>query len=260
VNLKEPQGPGAGAQRPDRRLALAGAGIERRCGVRFVLLLMACWLGAMATPAQQLESKADRQARTELMRELSGKIFPMVAFKEATLAECVTWLNAQGVSIVIAPELEEGRRPETIDSTAEPKPRHRVTMTLKAVPASEVINYLANLSVTKIAVRNGKLCFVPLGSQLVCSYLESWEGVPPAFFGEDAGKIAAEPKLTNQAPPKPNAVQAHFEKKGIRFQQGDWALYSIASQQLVIKHSMSEVIDQIDDLLADFLNKQGKPR
>ena len=43
-------------------------------------------------------------------------------------------------------------------------------------------------------------------------------------------------------------------------EQGDCALYSVDSQHLVIKDTMSEVIDQIDDLLADFLNKQAKPR
>jgi hypothetical protein len=252
--------PGAGEQRPVRRLTLAEAVLERRCGVRFVLLLIACWLGAMATRAEQLESRVDRRARRELMRELSGKMIPAVAFKDSTLAECVTWLKTQGVSVEIAPELEEGRRPETIESTAEPKPRPRVTMTLKAVPASEVIKYVANLTDTKIAPRNGKLCFVPFGSQVVCNYLESWEGVPLAFFGEDARRIAAEPKVTIEAPPrKRNAVQDHFEKKGIRFQQGDFALYSVESKQLVIKHSTSEVIDQIDDLLADFLSKQRKP-
>jgi hypothetical protein len=224
------------------------------------LLLMACWLGAMATPAQELDSKADRQARRELLRELSGKMLPLVEFKNATLVECVTWLNAQGVSIEIAPELEVGSRTETIDATAEARPQHRVTMILKAVPASEVIKYLANLSVTRIAERNGKLCFVPLGGLLVCNYLESWEGVPLAFLGEDAAKIAAEPKVTTETASKPNAVQAHFEKKGIRFEQGDWALYSVKSEQLVIKHSASDVIDQIDDLLVDFLNKQAKPR
>jgi len=226
--------------------------------MKLFLVLMAAWLFAMPTPAQSLEpTRAERAARKEFMAQLRQKFFPLVEFKDATLAECVGWLKKQGVAVEIAPELETNPAAKLGASDAAQRPEQLVTLTVRGVPASEVIKYVANLTITNYEVKNGKLQFVPIGSATQCSYLESWGGIPLAFFEGRAAKIAAnrERAVTVQ---KPSELQAFFEKKGIPFQDWEWALYSTEEQQLVVKFGMEEKIERIDDLIADFEKKHGK--
>jgi hypothetical protein len=108
--------------------------------VPFLLLLALC---SVAYPLESANAKV--LTNEELTAQLKTKMFPLVEFKAASVGECITWLKKNGIPVVATAECER--------KTAETK----LTLTLRNVPAREVLLYITNLSATKFEIAGGKV-------------------------------------------------------------------------------------------------------
>jgi hypothetical protein len=215
-----------------------------RSMLAWVLILVV----SVSVRGQTLEgTREEREARKKEARGLKEKlkelVFPKVEFKEVRLSECVKWLKAQGVELEVSPDfnvedagiqLANGEVLRPLDT--------KITLTLKEVPALEVIKYVTNLANVKYELKGGKVVVAPLGTELGFeAFLQEWT-VPPSFFGAPLEK--------NQAP--------FFEGKGVIFYEGNFAVYSAGTQQLIVKHGDRQIIELIDDWIAEFEKKRDE--
>lgn len=207
---------------------------------------------ALSGWSQTLEgTRAEREAWKKeghaLAVELSKKEFPIVEFKEATLAECVHWLKAQGIGIEMSPEFDAPAG-GAAEAGGNAPASARVTLSLKNVPALEVIKCVANLANAQYRLRAGKVLLQPMETGCHEVYSQNWEGVPAEFF-RGAPEVKTPQGYRN--------VVGAFQRRGFQFPEWAFALYSPDSKTLLVRHSSKEVIEKIDDLLADFAERTG---
>jgi hypothetical protein len=106
--------------------------------VLLTFLLLAMFLSP--APAQQPSEASGKTTKEEITTQFTKKVFPKVAFKEASPTECIAWLKKQGLPLETTPDF--GRETENV----------KITLTLNNVPALEVLKYLTNLSNTRFEV------------------------------------------------------------------------------------------------------------
>jgi hypothetical protein len=191
--------------------------------MRALLFLLATGC-LLAGPLREERARwvAKAKASKEVEAQLSKRHLPPTVLKEKTLAECVIWLNAQGIPAEITPELAS--------QTSE----RRFTFTLVNATALEALQNLQFSGISSYHIEKGKVIFNQLGVPGSDFWIKEWK-VPAAFFGDIAA--SKDPK-------------AFFEKRGLKFPQSTWVHFK--NDFLLMKHDL-ETLDKVDETIIDFL-------
>jgi hypothetical protein len=122
--------------------------------MKFFPVLTVCCLSFFCMGAQESGEKeraaAAKETKEQTTARLKAKVFPKVEFKDSMVSECADWLTTQGLEVVLAPGL------------ADAVVNTRITLSLRNVPAYEVLLYVTNLSNLKFEVVEGKVVLMPL--------------------------------------------------------------------------------------------------
>ncbi|MFV0414922.1 MAG: Amuc_1098 family type IV pilus outer membrane protein [Chthoniobacterales bacterium] len=212
---------------------------------------------------------------TELIQaKLNQIIIPSIELNDASLADAVDFLIQQsqrldpgtdgekrGVNIVIRQSAagastsqmtEDGEVPATATNSAA----RRVSLALKNIPLYVALDYLAQLSDTRIKVEPFAVSLVPL-SEPIDSLVTKEYRVPPGFIppgtvadpentGSGFGNTTIQP--TQGIAAKTDA-QVFLSSQGISFPPGSSARYIPVGSKLIVRNTQQS-IDLIDSLVA----------
>jgi hypothetical protein len=172
--------------------------------------------GFVAPPKAPAKPDMDPGRVANIMARLQ-KLIPAVNFREASLSDAMSFLTQQtGVSIRLSAEAQATTT--------------KITLTLKNVPAIEVIKYVTNLASAKYRISGQGVEIVPLGTETSEVYIKEWK-VPPEVIRS----------LGPQPGPNQTTASEFLTASGVTFPPGTFAMYSPASGTLVVKHTADQL-------------------
>jgi hypothetical protein len=198
-------------------------------------------------PVDQLSTKAAaRSAKPDntgsIVRKLNNIRFPQVEFRDASVRDVVDILNRrsremdaekQGVSIIM-------------DGVAESADMPRITLALSNVPLVEVIKYVTNLANLNFKVEPNRVRIVPIGTLTDELFIKRWK-VPPSLFR--AAPDAKTPNAGAAGTGGTSNARDFLASSGVTFGQGSLALYSAASNTLIVKGTQDQ-LDLVERIIA----------
>ena len=143
-----------------------------------------------APPTRQVQSSAERDTRA-ISRKLTDIVLPNVEFRQTTLNDAVEYLRQlsrqvdhddasqnRGVNIIVQSPLVGG---STAEGSAQPSPV-RVTLNLRSVPLSVVLQYVAGQAGLQVKVEPHTVILAPASYAIPVMKTAIFQ-VPPTFFG-----------------------------------------------------------------------------
>ncbi|MEO6787079.1 MAG: hypothetical protein ABI318_13190, partial [Chthoniobacteraceae bacterium] len=221
--------------------------------------------------AEQTDHNAQPGATDAIVRRLNAIIFPKIDFRDATVREAIEFVaiksktldpDHHGVNIVLKlgdgggvaagshpagniPGLESARVPNIPGGNANGVSETRITLTLNNVPLLEVIKYITNLANLKYRIEPYAITIVPIGTQTEELFIKQWK-VPP-------GLLSKQPTTTSQTagvipPGGAPSAKDFLAASGVTFGQGAFAMYSPASNTLIVKDTQ-EQLDLVERII-----------
>ena len=178
--------------------------------------------------------------RQDIVRKLNTIVFPVIDARDITLSEFTGYINQTsktldpdriGVVISIDP------------SVSQQSQAMRCTLSLKNIPASALLDYIAKLIDISYVVTDSGATFTAKKTVNERYISKDYKGIAPTFF-------------TGMNPANTIGLKKLFQENGVVFDANSNVKYNVATQTLTITNTELKM-DLVDTLVAR-LNKDGK--
>jgi hypothetical protein len=106
---------------------------------------------------KMIEAAPRKPGASSLEKKLSGVVLPRVEFKDATFSSCIEFIRQE-----VEKQTDGEFRPNFVLNIPNEKAEHAITLSLRNIPAREVLRYLGDLASLRFSFQEHAIVVTPV--------------------------------------------------------------------------------------------------